>query len=81
MRISFGGGRGRGPFSPRISFELGPVASCVVSVFIILVGIFALLISFGNIIVIIIGIIFIALGVFEFRANKRKIKSKEESGE
>ena len=52
MRISFGGGPrrsrngGRLPYEPGISFELGPVGSCIVSVGLILLGAFLLLISF-----------------------------------
>lgn len=83
MRISFGGGprrsrNGRRYHGPSISFELGPVGSCIASVFIILTGIFVCLISLGNILGMIIGIIFIAVGVLCFVQNKRKISNNSE---
>ena len=80
MRVSFGGGNGRrGHGGPRISFELGPIGSIVVSVFLIIVGAFLVLISFGNIIPLITGIIIIVLGVVSLRHNKKKLMNEKYS--
>lgn len=87
MRISFGGGPrrgrngGRAPYSPGISFELGPVGSCIVSIFMILMGVFVVLISFGNPIMLIIGGVFIIFGAVQFRVNKRKIENNKKDME
>ena len=81
MRISFGGGRGRGPYHPRISFELGPVGGCIVSVLLMMFGAFMILISFGNMISIIVGALVIALGVWQFKVNKSKISGSKKDEE
>ena len=87
MRISFGGGPrrsrngGRLPYQPGISFELGPVGSCIVSVLLILFGAFMVLISFGNLIFIIAGALIIALGVWQFKVNKAKISNSKNDEE
>ena len=86
MRSNFGGrGSRNGRRHPYfgISFELGPVASAIASVFFIIAGLiptFLGLISF-NIILLVIGVVFVVAGVYEFRKNVRIIKMKKHKKE
>lgn len=79
MRISFGGGRRRGPYSPHISFELGPVGSMIVGLIMTIIGGFIIAFSllFFNVILLVIGLVFFVLGIYNYKINKSIIKTNK----
>ena len=56
-------------YDPSVNVSLGPVGSAIVSVFIILMGVFTLFIGMNSIIMILIGVFLIVIGVVVFRSN------------
>ena len=78
MRITFGGGPRRGRRSRYgrsgiyVSIPLGPIGSMIVSVILMLSGIFTVIISMGSILPLIVGVIFILFGFFSFKSNYKQ---------
>ena len=83
MRISFGGGPrrdGRNRFGLHFGFELGPIASSIVCLFIAIVGGFVTLLNlfFFNVIGLVLGAVFFLVGFFGFKSNISVLRSSRD---